>query len=200
MSDGLILTYIGLGLGIISIGVTIFVAYTVYKIQQKEQKSTENILNKITEITKNQANIIESLDKRRRKHIDWLIHHVGGVLQSLIENYHKLITRITTYQNTRSQTDLNRIVGEIDSCKMFLIQLKALAERDIPVAAGYLSEPWITGKFQDILQLLDSGIYRTEEEIPNMEDNDFLNWKISINYQINEMEKSLQMIKDERNK
>jgi outer membrane receptor for monomeric catechols len=28
------------------------------------------------------------------------------------------------------------------------------------------------------------GIYSNEKEIPNMENNDFLNWKISINYQI----------------
>ena len=77
-----------------------------------------------------------------------MIHHVGGVLQSLIETYQKLVSRITTYQNTRSEKDLNSILGEIEGCRMFLIQLKGLADRDIPLAAVYLSEPWISGKFQ----------------------------------------------------
>jgi hypothetical protein len=79
------------------------------------------------------------LDTRRRKHIDWLIHHIGGVLQSLIESYQKLVSRIITYQTTRSKTDLNSILAGIESCRMFLIQLKGLAERDIPLAAIYLS-------------------------------------------------------------
>ena len=83
---------------------------------------------------------------------------------------------------------------------MFLIQLKALAERDIPLTAIYLSEPWISGKFQDIVQVLDMGIYRKENEIPNMENNDFLNWKISINYQIDQMKNYLQIIKEEGEK
>ena len=62
---------------------------------------------------------------------------------------------------------------------MFLIQLKGLAERDIPLAALYISEPWISGKFQDIIQVLDMGIYRNEKEIPNMTDNEFHRWKIA---------------------
>jgi len=52
-----------------------------------------------------------------------------------------LVNRITTYQTTRSETYLNRILGEIEVCRMFLIQLKALAERNIPLIAIYLSEP-----------------------------------------------------------
>jgi hypothetical protein len=196
----LTLTYIGLGLGVGSIGVTILVAILVYKLQQKENKSRDDILNKINEITVNQATIIESLENRRRKHVDWLIHHIGGVLQSLIECYQKLVSRITAYQNTRSEAYLNRILGEIEGCRIFLIQLKGLAERDIPLASFYISEPWISGKFQDIIQVLDMGIYRNEKEIPNMTDNDFLSWKISINYQIGQMEKYLQIIKEEREK
>ena len=198
--DELTLTYLGIGLGIAGIIATIVVGIGVYFLDQKQNKSRDEILNEINKITKNQAKIIESLDKRRIKHIDWVIHHVGGVLQSLIESYQKLVSRITTYQTTRSQTDLNRILGEIESCRMFLIQLKGLAERDIPLAAFYLSEPWISGKFLDIIQVLDMGIYRNEKEIPNMDDNDFLNWKISINYQIGQMETYLQIIKEEREK
>jgi hypothetical protein len=198
--DGLTLTYLGIGLGIVGIIATIVVGIGVYLLDQKQNKSRDEILYEIKKITKNQAKIIESLDHRRRKHIDWLIHHVGGVLQSLIECYNKLISKITAYQNSRSETDLNRILGEIEGCRMFLIQLKGLAERDIPLAAFYISEPWISGKFQDIIQALDMGLYRNEKEIPNMTDNEFLSWKISINYQISQMEKSLQIIKEEREK
>lgn len=196
----LILTYIGFGLSVASIGITVLVARLVYKLQKKENKSRDDILNKINEITANQAKIIESFEKRREEHIDWMIHHVGGVLQTLIESYQELIRRITTYQKTRSETDFNNIGEQIESCRMFLIQLKVLAEYDIPLAAIYISNPWISGKFRDTIQFLDKGIYRNEEEIRSMEDNDFLNWKISINYQINEMQKSLQMIKEEREK
>jgi hypothetical protein len=198
--DGLTLTYLGIGLGIVGIIATIVVGIGVYLLDQKQNKSRDEILYEIKKITKNQAKIIESLDNRRRKHIDWLIHHVGGVLQSLIECYNKLISKITAYQNSRSETDLNRILGEIEGCRMFLIQLKGLAERDIPLAEFYISEPWISGKFQDIIQALDMGLYRNEKEIPNMTDNEFLSWKISINYQISQMEKSLQIIKEEREK
>ena len=73
---------------------------------RKQSKSKDEILTEINKITKNQAKIIESLDTRRRKHIDWLIHHVGGILHSLIECYQKLVSRITT---TRSEIDLNII-------------------------------------------------------------------------------------------
>ena len=196
----LILTYIGLALGGASIVVTIIVAKLVYKLQKKENESRNAILNKINEITVNQSKIIESFDIRRKEHINWLVHHVGGVLQTLIKCYQELISRITTYQNTRSKTDLNGILGQIESCRMFLIQLKVLAELDIPLAANYISNPWISGKFRDTIQFLDMGIYRNKEEISNMEDDDFHNWKISINYQINEMQKSLQIIKEEQEK
>jgi hypothetical protein len=198
--DDLTLTYLGISLGIAGIIATIVVGIGVYFLDQKQNKSRDEILKEINKITKNQANIIESLDKRRRKHIDWLIYHVGGVLQSLIESYQKLISRITTYQTTRSKINIDSILGQIESCRMFLIQLKALADRDIPIAAGYLSDPWITGKFQDIIQVLDRGIYREEKEIQNMENDEFLTWKISINYQINQMEKCLQIIKEEGDK
>ena len=83
---------------------------------------------------------------------------------------------------------------------MFLIQLKALAERDIPLVAIYLSDPWIKGKFQDVIQVVGMGIYHNEKEILNMEYNDFLTWKISINYQISQMEEYLQTIEEEKEK
>ena len=83
---------------------------------------------------------------------------------------------------------------------MFLIQLKALAERDIPLVAIYLSEPQISEEFQDVIQVIDMGVYRNEKEILNMEDNDFLTWKISINYQISQMEEYLQTIEEEKEK
>ena len=200
MLDESTLTYLGIILGFVSIGVTIFVAYRVYRLQQKEKESTDGILNKINEITTNQSKIIESFGKRREQHIDWLIHHVGGVLQTLIESYQELINRITTYQKTKSITNLKSILGEIHICEMYLIQLKVLAELDIPLAAIYISNPWISGKFRDTIQLLDMGVSRNEEEISNMEDEDLLTWKVSLNYQINEMQNSLQIIKEERNK
>ena len=198
--DELIFTYLGIGLGIAGIIATIVVGIGVYFLDQKQNKSRDEILKEINKLTKNQAKIIESFDKTRRRHINWLIHHVGGVLQSLIESYQLLITRITTYQTTKSKINLNSILGQFETCRMFLIQLKALAERDIPLTAIYLSEPWISGKFQDIVQVLDMGIYRKENEIPNMENNDFLNWKISINYQIDQMKNYLQIIKKEGEK
>ena len=198
--DELIFTYLGIGLGIAGIIATIVVGIGVYFLDQKQNKSRDEILKEINKLTKNQAKIIESFDKTRRRHINWLIHHVGGVLQSLIESYQLLITRITTYQTTKSKINLNSILGQFETCRMFLIQLKALAERDIPLTAIYLSEPWISGKFQDIVQVLDMGIYRKENEIPNMENNDFLNWKISINYQIDQMKNYLQIIKEEGEK
>jgi hypothetical protein len=43
-------------------------------------------------------------------------------------------------------------------------------------------------------------VYRNENEILNMEDNDFLTWKISINYQISQMEEYLQTIEEEKEK
>jgi hypothetical protein len=198
--DELTLTHLGIGLGFAGIIATIVVGIGVYFLDKKQNESRDEILKEINKITKNQANIIESLDKRRRKHIDWFIHHVGGVLQSLKETYQNLVSRITTYQNTRSEKDLNSILGEIEGCRMFLIQLRGLAERDIPLAAVYLSEPWISGKFQDTLQILDMGIYRNEKEIQFMDDNDFLNWKITINHHIGQMEKYLQIIKEEGEK
>jgi hypothetical protein len=56
------------------------------------------------------------------------------------------------------------------------------------------------GKFQDVIQVVDMGIYRNEKEILNMEDNDFLTWKISINYQISQIEEYLQTIEEEKEK
>ena len=118
------LTYIGLGLGIISIGVTIIVAILVYQLQKKENKSSKDILNKINEITENQAKIIESFDKRRIKHVDWFVHHVGGVLESLKENSRELISRIQKYQITKSEEDLPKIIAGINRCRMSLNQLR----------------------------------------------------------------------------
>jgi uncharacterized SAM-binding protein YcdF (DUF218 family) len=65
----LTLTYLGIGLGIAGIIATIIVAVLVYKLQKRESKATKGILDKINEITENQANIIKSLDKRRINHI-----------------------------------------------------------------------------------------------------------------------------------
>ena len=67
--DELTLTYLGIGLGIAGIIATIIVAVRVYKLQKRESKATKGILDKINEITENQANIIKSLDKRRINHI-----------------------------------------------------------------------------------------------------------------------------------
>ena len=67
--DELTLTYLGIGLGIAGIIATIIVAVPVYKLQKRESKATKGILDKINEITENQANIIKSLDKRRINHI-----------------------------------------------------------------------------------------------------------------------------------
>ena len=68
--DELTLTYLGIGLGIAGILIaTIIVAVLVYKLQKRESKATKGILDKINEITENQANIIKSLDKRRINHI-----------------------------------------------------------------------------------------------------------------------------------
>ena len=99
------LTYIGLGLGFISIIVTIIVAILVYKLQKKENKSSQNILRKINEITENQAKIIESFDKRRIKHVDWFVHHVGGLLETLKKDSLELISRIQKYQTTKSEEE-----------------------------------------------------------------------------------------------
>ena len=67
--DELTLAYLGIGLGIAGIIATIIVAGLVYKLQKRESKATKGILDKINEITENQANIIKSLDKRRINHI-----------------------------------------------------------------------------------------------------------------------------------
>ena len=67
--DELTLTYLGIGLGIAGIIATIIVAVLVYKLQKRDSKATKGILDKINEITENQANIIKSLDKRRINHI-----------------------------------------------------------------------------------------------------------------------------------
>ena len=67
--DELTLTYLGIGLGIAGIIATIILAVLVYKLQKRESKATKGILDKINEITENQANIIKSLDKRRINHI-----------------------------------------------------------------------------------------------------------------------------------
>ncbi|HJT84424.1 MAG TPA: hypothetical protein VJ697_08070 [Nitrososphaeraceae archaeon] len=99
------------------------------------------MIERINKITENQAKILESFEKRREQHIDWLIHHVGGVLQILIKSYKELISRISIYQNSKTKTHLNETLGQIESCRMFLIQLRVLSELDIPLAAIYISNP-----------------------------------------------------------
>jgi len=75
---------------------------------------------------------------------------------------------------------------------MFLIQLKTLAERNIPLVAIYLSDPWIKGKFQDLIQV---GYIAMKKK--------FWIWKIMIFwlgkyllYQISQMEEYLQTIEE----
>jgi hypothetical protein len=195
--DELTLTYLGIGLGVTGIIATIVVAILVYKLQKRENESSRNILNKINGITENQARIIESIDNRSHRHIHWFIRNVGNSLESLIENYRELNRRIETYQTNREELHLKRIMGGIRVCRLSQDQLAILAERDIPLVATYLSNPWIAGKFPDIIPLLDTGLSYERDQIVNMKDHDFGIWKESISQRINEMEGYLQTIRQE---
>jgi predicted small secreted protein len=75
LDESILLSCIGIFLGVVGIGVTIVVTDRVHKLQQKEQSSTENIINRINEIIQNQARIIGSMDERRERHINWFVHH-----------------------------------------------------------------------------------------------------------------------------
>ena len=153
------LTYLGIALGITSIIVTIYVAYRVHKLQQKENNSSKNILTEIVKVTTNQGEILEAFNnqqnQQRKMHIQWFLQHVGGSLERLIKKYRELNTRLETYQTTRSEFNLNKVMGGIHICRISLNNLRSLAERDIPIAAAYISNPWIPGKFLDAISLLD---------------------------------------------
>lgn len=134
--------------------------------------------------------------------IQWFVKHVGDSLEELIKNYQELIRRIHTYQTTKSDSDLDSIMGRISICRFSINQLIKLAERDIPLAAAYLSDPWIVGKYHDVIPLLDNGISNDrisndKEESRFMEDDDFIIWKESINQRIKETEGYLEIIKRE---
>lgn len=195
--DELTLTYLGIGLGIAGIIATIVVAGLVYRLQKRENKSRDDILKKINEITENQAMIIESIDKRSQRHIHWFVKHVGGLLDILIKNYRELNKRLETHQTTRSEFDLNRVMGGIYICRNSLNNLRSLAERDIPIAAGYISDPWIPGKFLDALSLLDIEILDDRQGIHDMEDDDFIVVREVIDLRIEDMKGYLKIIQQE---
>ena len=77
---------------------------------------------------------------------------------------------------------------------MSLNQLRSLAERDIPLAAAYISNPWITGKFLDIISIFDIGISDNKDRIRVMEDDDFIALQELISQQITEMKGDLETI------
>ena len=196
--DELTLTYLGTALGFASIVVTIIVAILVYKLQQKENKSTTNILDEIAKITKNQGKILASIGDQRKMHIQWFLHHVGGSLERLIKNYRELNTRIATYQTTRNELNLNKVMGGIHICKKSLENIRSLAERDIPIVAGYLSNPWIPGKFLDAISLLNIEIFDDKEGFRDIKDDDtFSVVREAIDQRIEDMEKYLKILKQE---
>ena len=193
----MILTYIGLGLGLTSIIVTIIVAKIVYKLQRDQNISSSNILKEIAKVTINQAEILESIDKQRKMHIHWFIRHVGGNLKTLIKQYRELDKRLETYHNTRFDQDLNKASGGIHICRNVLNQLIPLAERDFPIVSAYLTNPWIAGKFLDAISILDIPISDDREEIRNLNDDEIISLRDLIDLRIQDMEGYLDIIKQE---
>lgn len=96
-------------------------------LNRKQNEPRDEILTEIIKITKNQAKIIESLDIRRRKNIDWLIHHVDGVLQSPYRMLSKVDKQNYNLSNYHIWNRSQHNTGEIEICRMFLIKLKWLA-------------------------------------------------------------------------
>ncbi len=90
-------------LGVIGISATIVVGVGVYKLQRKEKEDTDNILRIINSVTLKQSEILDWWKIQRRKHVDWFVHHVGGVLKDVIKEYEEYLNKMETYQLDKSE-------------------------------------------------------------------------------------------------
>src|SRR4051794_9699470 len=99
-----ILAYIG-------IGVTVFIAISIFRLQKKDQDKINSIIHNMDEIVKQQSKILSVIEIRRRQIIGWFVHHVGGVLQSLEKSYQELYETVDQYHQDRSDLNLRKILA-----------------------------------------------------------------------------------------
>jgi len=167
------------------IGVTIFVAAYIYKIQKNAQRKIDKV--------------IRIFDIIGRARIDWLEHHVGGVLRSLRETYVELNDEVEIYRNNRSRQNLTAIVARAEGARRFrLPQLAALAERDIDMARDYISNPWLIGKFQEVIPLLGWDLDVDETKLTNMDDVELNRYRNNIQDRMMEIQRYIDMIEKEK--
>ena len=185
-------------LGAIGIIATIVVGIGVYRLQRKEKEYTDDILRKINSVTLKQSEILDWWKIQRRKHVDWFVYHVGGALQTLIKDYQELNEGLTKYQNDTSEENLKSIMDILDKCRTTLAQLVALAERDILVAAAHIANPWIEGKFLEVILSYETGIFLREETIRSMDNDQLSQYKQSVQLVINKMQNDLEIIQKEK--
>ena len=177
-----ILAYIG-------IGVTVFIAISIFRLQKKDQDKINSIIHNMDEIVKQQSEILSVIEIRRKQIIHWFVHHVGGVLKTLDEAYQELYKRVDEYHTEKSDLNLRKILAEAHTTRDILLnQLIGLAERDIEVAKDYISNPWIIGKFRDVIPLLGWVLNVEEDQIRRMNNEDLIKYKGEIKRSINDIQ------------
>src|SRR5688500_9246939 len=167
-------------LSIIGILATIGVAIYIYRVQKKAQTKIEKI-----------NNIFDNIAKRR---IKWFDGHVGGLLRRLKERSEGLYQSTVVYQRDNSEENLRAVVIAGDNIKSTIGQLASLYERDIELAKNYISDPYMVGKFADVIQVLGWGMDPSESDVRT---TDLARLKSNIKERIEEIRGYIHRVEEE---
>jgi hypothetical protein len=147
------------------------------------------------------SNILQILERNRIRHIEWFVHHIGGLLHELLERNEILLEKIKKYETNRSDIALREIVGQSNWADSILNHLISLAERDIEVCRYHLGNPWLKGKLLDVLPLLKPSMkMETDEAIESFKRNDYYlePYKQEIISTINEIKHYIEIVNAEK--
>jgi hypothetical protein len=176
---------------------------TIEWIIRNEEIGTDiNSSDSGNKITKDfEGSLLQILDRNRRRHIEWFVHHVGGLLNELKERNEILLEKISAYESNRLETTLKEIVGQSEWAERVLGHLINLTERDIEVCRYHLGNPWLKGKLLDVLPLLKPSMeIKSQDFIESFRTNNYYveTYKQEIISIVNEINHYIEIVNSEK--
>jgi len=106
------------------------------------------LVGRINELTFQQSKLINTMEMRRKNRISWFKHHSLGVLNSVKKQYQELSGAVDNYASNQNSENARKIEIIADvSLEMSVPHAQDLiVKRDLPIAAEYIENTWITSK------------------------------------------------------
>lgn len=158
-------------------------------------RKQDSVLKNIHELTKQQSQLIDIMESRRRERIRWFKHHSLGVLNSVKKQYEILSAAVDKYASDRTEENRKKI--EIIASTSLQIPVHhaqdLIINREIPNTTEYIENPWIIAKLVDALSLIGIGF-----AVAKRSPTDIANIRQSIELTVKDLNFAIDQINNER--